>query len=130
MRYIPLAIVMALTGLAITTPQNAKADVYVYKYYDYDYAYVKLNYSTWTTYDMFVDRWGDSGLRSEYFYDGGGRRWTLLDTTFSITPGYTYTGYSTVSRQYYRLCGTTYYSSATGCYYYRCKCGRTFYWVP
>lgn len=123
-----LIIVLAVIGLASTT-QSAKAQ---YVYYPYDYGYVKTHYSTWSAYDMFVSSWGSTGTRSEYFIDSGSRTWRLLDTTYSITPGYSYLGsyYFGSDLRYYKLCGTTYYSVATNCYYYRCKCGRTFYWTP
>lgn len=133
MNRITMAIVLGLA--ALTTPNNMTpkanaTDVYIYKYYPYDYSYVKQYYTTWTSYDMFVDSWGSTGTKTEYFIDSGRRRWTLVDSTFDVTPGYSYTSYSSTTLQYYRLCGSTYYSSTTGCYYYRCKCGRTFYWSP
>lgn len=128
MRYYALVIVMGL-GLAMATPNDANAQ-YIYKYYDYDLVTVKSSYSTYTSYDMFVDSWGSTSTRSEYFIDSGRRRWSLVESTFDIVPGYSYTSYNTTSLQYYRLCGSTYYSSSTGCYYYKCACGRTFYYRP
>lgn len=126
---IKLILMLAVFGLG-SMSNNAKADVYVYT--PYDYTYVKSNYSTWTTYDIYVSSWGETKTRSEYFYDSTGRKWSLVTTTYDITPGYSYSGsyYVGTDLRYYRLCGSTYYSSVTNCYYYRCACGRTFVYYP
>lgn len=126
---IPILILL-LVLFGLTSTQTAKADVYVYN--PYDYTYVKSYYSTWTAYDIHVSSWGETKTRSEYFYDSTGRKWSLVTTTYDITPGYSYSGsyYVGTDLRYYKLCGWTYYSSTTGCYYYKCKCGRTFAYYP
>jgi hypothetical protein len=122
-------LLLAFIGLA-SMSNNAKADVYLYR--AYDYGYVKSYYNTWTEYDIYVSSWGNTSTKTEYFNDSIGRRWNLVTTTYDIVPGYSYTGsyYVGTDLRYYRLCGSTYYSATTGCYYYRCKCGRTFVYVP
>ncbi len=131
MRNPALAIIMAFTGLAMMTPTDAKAQT-VYSYRAYDYDYVRTNYTKWSSYDIYVSGWGNTKTKTEYFSDSVGRRWNLVETTYDIVPGYTYssTYYVNTELRYYRLCGDTYYSSTTGCWYYRCKCGRTFVYDP
>lgn len=132
MNRITMAIVLGLAALTTPTfmPKANAQTVYSYRAYDYDY--VRTNYAKWSSYDIYVSGWGNTKTKTEYFSDSIGRRWNLVETTYDIVPGYTYssTYYVNTELRYYRLCGDTYYSRTTGCWYYRCKCGRTFVYDP
>ncbi len=92
-------------------------------------AHTIKKYTTYTTYDLYVERWYRTRTRTEYFYDRYGRRWTLLEDTYDVAPKYEYVGSVTVKQTvtYQRLCGRIRWSAATGHYYYECACGRVFY---
>ena len=90
----------------------------------YDATYTYRRYASYTPYRLYVHKWYGVHTRSESFSDVYGKRWTRLESSYSIVPGYSYIGNDQ------ELCGDIRYSAETGTYYYCCSCGVTFYYRP
>lgn len=88
---------------------------YPYRSYGYGYGYAEYTYTT--HHRVWIDTWHPGRLDA---FDYGGIRWTLLETTTCITPGY-------VCRAGYLRFVKRWYDADLGYSYVMCPCGRVFY---